>query len=262
GGGEWCWGIKIIGGLVMAVVAAMVGCGGGQGWSFAAKVGGDGWVNVLDDSCIKKFKFGISLMGKAKDVFAIPNLPRIISKEGFQNVKLSYLGGMWDLFEFDSLASKEKFLNHSDAWFPNFQEEDQDDLFSDGESQEGDVTNKADNNESDVDRVSKSSFMHENDTAHKDVNIEYPWPIGVFKMGLGHVSRPGIGSRGSRWFIFLGTLVTCCFMAIGPPIWITDDFEALVFGMSIHATFFTFEVSDETITIGADTLLNNGEQRL
>nr|GEV05312.1 DNAse I-like superfamily protein [Tanacetum cinerariifolium] len=34
----------------------------------------------------------------------------------------------------------------------------------------GDVANKADNNENDVDRVSESSFMHENDTAHKDVN--------------------------------------------------------------------------------------------
>nr|GEZ38133.1 RNA-directed DNA polymerase, eukaryota [Tanacetum cinerariifolium] len=126
---------------------------------------------------------------------------------------------MWVLFEFDSLASKEKFLNHSgigswfteliqatssfenderivwisieglpikawtpntfrkisslwelDAWFPNFQEDDQDDLSSDGESQEGDITNKADNNESDADRVSESSFMHENNIAHKDVN--------------------------------------------------------------------------------------------
>nr|GEX85122.1 ribonuclease H-like domain-containing protein [Tanacetum cinerariifolium] len=63
-------------------------------------------------------------------------------------------------------------------------------------------------------------------------------------MGLGHASRPGIGGRGGRWFIFLGTLVTRCFISIGPPIWITDDFEALVFGMSIHATFFTFEVLD------------------
>nr|GEY49753.1 RNA-directed DNA polymerase, eukaryota [Tanacetum cinerariifolium] len=208
----------------------------------------------------------MSLIGRAKDVYAIPNLPCIISKEGFQNVKLLYLGGMWVLFEFDSLPSKEKFLNHSsigswfteliqvtnsfenderivwisikglpikawtpntfckiaslwgeyvewedadlkslsckhlclktnmkviinerqkviiqgkvywirikelDAWFLNFQEDEQDDLSSDGESQEGDVANKADNNESDVDRVSKSSFMHENDTAHKDVN--------------------------------------------------------------------------------------------
>nr|GEV19578.1 Ty3/gypsy retrotransposon protein [Tanacetum cinerariifolium] len=57
-----------------------------------------------------------------------------------------------------------------DAWFPNFQEDDQDDLSSDGESQKGDVANKADNKESDVDRVSESSFTHENDTAHKDVN--------------------------------------------------------------------------------------------
>nr|GEX67867.1 RNA-directed DNA polymerase, eukaryota [Tanacetum cinerariifolium] len=62
---------------------------------------------------IKEFDFGMSLMGRAKDVSAIPNIPCIISKEGFQNVKLSYLIGMWVLFEFNSLASKEKFLNHS-----------------------------------------------------------------------------------------------------------------------------------------------------
>ncbi|GKB79051.1 RNA-directed DNA polymerase, eukaryota [Tanacetum coccineum] len=59
----------------------------------------------------------MSLMGRAKDVSAIPNLPCIISKEGFQNVKLSYLGGMWVLFEFDSLTS-EKFLIFP-AWTPN-----------------------------------------------------------------------------------------------------------------------------------------------
>nr|GEY37585.1 RNA-directed DNA polymerase, eukaryota [Tanacetum cinerariifolium] len=219
---------------------------------------------VLDETCIKEFDFGMSLIGREKDVYAIPNLPCIISKEGFQNVKLSYLGGMWVLFDFDSLPSKEKFLNHSDigswfteliqaissfenderivwisieglpikawtpntfrkvaslwgeyvereevdlkylsrkhlclktnmkviinerqkviiqgkvywirikeldAWFPNFHKDDQDDLSSDGKSQEGDVANKADNNESNVDRVSESSFMHENDTAHKD----------------------------------------------------------------------------------------------
>nr|GEX15696.1 ribonuclease H-like domain-containing protein [Tanacetum cinerariifolium] len=222
-------------------------------------------VLVLDETCIKEFDFGMSLMGRAKDVSAIPNLPCIISKEGFQNVKLSYLEGMWVLFEFDSLVSKEKFLNHSgfgswfteliqatssfenderivwisieglpikawtpstyhcifmgkyvewedtdlkslsckhlclktnmkviinerqkvtiqgkvywirikelDAWFLNFQEDDQCDLSSDGESQEGDVANKADNNESDVDRVSELSFMHKNDTTHKDNNV-------------------------------------------------------------------------------------------
>ncbi|GJZ63602.1 hypothetical protein Tco_0620023 [Tanacetum coccineum] len=148
---------------------------------------------VLDDTCIKEFDFGMSLMGRAKDVYAIPNLPCIYSKEGFQNVKLSYLGGMWVLFEFDSLTTKEKFLNHSGigswfteliqatnsfennkrivwipieglpikAWTPNTFQDDQDDLSSDGESQKGDVANKVDNNESDVDKVSESSFKHE-----------------------------------------------------------------------------------------------------
>nr|GEU59693.1 RNA-directed DNA polymerase, eukaryota [Tanacetum cinerariifolium] len=164
---------------------------------------------VLDETCIKEFNFGMSLMGRVKDVSSIHNLPCIISKEGFQNVKLSYLGGMWVLFEFDSLALKEKFLNHFGigswfteliqadssfkneerivwisieglpikAWTPNTfckitsLSNDQDDPSFDGESQEGNVANKGDNNESDVDRVSKSSFMHENNTAHKDVNI-------------------------------------------------------------------------------------------
>ncbi|GJV03110.1 RNA-directed DNA polymerase, eukaryota [Tanacetum coccineum] len=208
----------------------------------------------------------VSNHGKTVDN-VVSNLLQPENDYGFQNVKLSYLRGMWVLFEFDSLTTKEKFLNHSgigswfteliqatssfenderivwisieglpikawtpntfrkiaslwgeyvewedddlkslsckhlclktnmkviinerqkviiqgkvywirvkelDAWFPNFQEDDQDDLSSDGESQEGDVANKADNNESDVDRVSESSFMHENDTAHKDANI-------------------------------------------------------------------------------------------
>nr|GEW42984.1 RNA-directed DNA polymerase, eukaryota [Tanacetum cinerariifolium] len=152
-------------------------------------------------SFVKSFTVATDPKHTAKDVSAIPNLPCIISKEGFQNVKLSYLGGIWVLFEFDSLASKKKFLNHSSmgswfteliqatrsfkndertiwisieglpikAWTPNTFY-DQNDLSSDGESQEGDVANKADNNESDADRVLKSSFMHENDTAHKDIN--------------------------------------------------------------------------------------------
>nr|GEU89314.1 RNA-directed DNA polymerase, eukaryota [Tanacetum cinerariifolium] len=185
---------------------------------------------VLDETCIKEFDFGMSLMGSAKDVSAIPNPPCIISKEGFQNVKLgcgfslslilslqkrkfSIILGIsikawtpnpfrkiaslwgeyveWEDADLKSLSCKQLCLKTNmkviinekkkviiqgkvywirvkelDAWFPNFQ----DDLFSDGESQEGDVVNKDDNNESDVDRVSKSSFMHENGTAHKDVN--------------------------------------------------------------------------------------------
>nr|GEV77981.1 RNA-directed DNA polymerase, eukaryota [Tanacetum cinerariifolium] len=166
---------------------------------------------VLDETCIKEFDFGMSLMGMAKDVFAIPNLPCIISKEekflnhsdigswfteliqatnSFENderiVWISIEGlpiKAWTPNTFRKIASlwgEQKVIiqgkvywirvKELDTWFTNFQEDDQDDLSSDGESQECYVANKADNNESDVDRVSKSSFMHENDTTHKDVN--------------------------------------------------------------------------------------------
>ncbi|GKB11902.1 RNA-directed DNA polymerase, eukaryota [Tanacetum coccineum] len=235
---------------------------------------------VLDDTCIKEFDFGMSLMGR-----------------------LSYLGGMWVLFEFDSLTAKEKFLNHSgigswfteliqatssfenderivwisieglpikawtpntfrkiaslwgeyvewedddlkslsckhlclktnmkviinerqkviiqgkvywirvkelDAWFPNFQEDDQDDLSSDGESQEGDVANKADNNESDVDRVSESSFMHENDTAHKDANIFQKREVGSHLEDLSTLlwAYWKTGTKEQRMYLIIGT---------------------------------------------------------
>ncbi|GJU76450.1 hypothetical protein Tco_1273520 [Tanacetum coccineum] len=74
---------------------------------------------VLDESCIKEYDFSSSLMGKIKDVSAMPNLYTILSEEGFQNIKITYLGGMWVLLELDSIATKEKFLNHTGvgSWF-------------------------------------------------------------------------------------------------------------------------------------------------
>ncbi|GJR16633.1 RNA-directed DNA polymerase, eukaryota, nucleotide-binding alpha-beta plait domain protein [Tanacetum coccineum] len=76
-------------------------------------------VLVLDDSCIKEYDFSFSLIGKVKDVAAIPNLYSVLSNEGFHNVKLSYLGGMWILIELDDAKTKEKLLNHTGvgSWF-------------------------------------------------------------------------------------------------------------------------------------------------
>ncbi|GJW86032.1 hypothetical protein Tco_0159177 [Tanacetum coccineum] len=174
-------------------------------------------VLVLDDTCIKEFDFGMSLMGRAKDsTNSFENDERIvwISIEGLPikawtpNTfrKIASLWGEYVEWEDDDLKSlsckhlclktnmkviineRQKVIiqgkvywirvKELDAWFPNFQEDDQDDLSSDGESQEGDVANKADNNESDVDRVSESSFMHENDTAHKDANSGKKGEVG------------------------------------------------------------------------------------
>ncbi|GKC41380.1 hypothetical protein Tco_1059102, partial [Tanacetum coccineum] len=74
---------------------------------------------VLDDSCIVERDLSPSLMGKIKDINAMSNLYRILANEGFENVKLSYLGGMWVLMELDSIESKEKINNHVGvrSWF-------------------------------------------------------------------------------------------------------------------------------------------------
>nr|GEZ73472.1 RNA-directed DNA polymerase, eukaryota [Tanacetum cinerariifolium] len=58
-------------------------------------------------------------MSKVKEVSAIPNLRIILTKEGFQPVNISYLGGLWVLIEFDSSDSIENFCNHKGvrSWF-------------------------------------------------------------------------------------------------------------------------------------------------
>nr|GEV66192.1 RNA-directed DNA polymerase, eukaryota [Tanacetum cinerariifolium] len=74
---------------------------------------------VLDDSCIIERDLSRHAMGRVKDLNSIPNLQSILTKEGFPEVKLSYLGGMWVLLEPDTVAIKKKLLQHTgvNSWF-------------------------------------------------------------------------------------------------------------------------------------------------
>ncbi|GKA67797.1 RNA-directed DNA polymerase, eukaryota [Tanacetum coccineum] len=74
---------------------------------------------VLDDSHIVHRDLSFHVMGEAKQFMSIQKLPTILSKEGFSNVKLTYLGGLWVMMEFSSLITKEKFLHHVGvaSWF-------------------------------------------------------------------------------------------------------------------------------------------------
>nr|GEX67903.1 hypothetical protein [Tanacetum cinerariifolium] len=74
---------------------------------------------VLNDSCLMEHDFSYSLIGKIKYINALSNLCFILANEGFGNVKLSYLGGIWILIDIDSIASKEKISNHVGVglWF-------------------------------------------------------------------------------------------------------------------------------------------------
>nr|GEW51096.1 RNA-directed DNA polymerase, eukaryota [Tanacetum cinerariifolium] len=74
---------------------------------------------VLDDSCAVERDLSKHVMGKVKDVNSISNLRTILRDEGFSDVNLSYLGGLWVLFECDTMDTKVNLMGHAGvlSWF-------------------------------------------------------------------------------------------------------------------------------------------------
>ncbi|GKC46975.1 RNA-directed DNA polymerase, eukaryota [Tanacetum coccineum] len=78
---------------------------------------------VLDDSCIYNVDLSRHVMGRVKELSSIPNLRFILTKEGFMEVQLSYIGGLWVLIELKSVIIQSKFLHHTGvkSWFHELQ---------------------------------------------------------------------------------------------------------------------------------------------
>ncbi|GJX88543.1 RNA-directed DNA polymerase, eukaryota [Tanacetum coccineum] len=74
---------------------------------------------VIDDSCVVTRDLDNFVMGEVKQFSSINNLRVLLSNEGFQNVKVAYLGGLWVMFELESSKSKKKFMQHVGvaSWF-------------------------------------------------------------------------------------------------------------------------------------------------
>ncbi|GJV34567.1 hypothetical protein Tco_1394967 [Tanacetum coccineum] len=164
---------------------------------------------VLDDDCLVDCDFSCSLMGKIKDLNALPNLYLIFSNEGFDNVKLTHLGGLWVLLDMDSIETKEKVVKHvgvgswfnelhqaSNSFSPKFIEEKDEDSQSgdetDDEKEENDKGNLVNDSENDndlveneLDHVSESSCMHDHNH-HASKRTEHPInsddPFEIYKI--------------------------------------------------------------------------------
>nr|GFC02899.1 RNA-directed DNA polymerase, eukaryota, reverse transcriptase zinc-binding domain protein [Tanacetum cinerariifolium] len=74
---------------------------------------------VLDDSCVSVRDLSWHVMGRVKDLNSILNLLTLLTKEGFLDVKLTYLGGMWVMVQLDNEVTKLKLLQHIrvNSWF-------------------------------------------------------------------------------------------------------------------------------------------------
>nr|GEZ17097.1 pentatricopeptide repeat-containing protein At3g61360 [Tanacetum cinerariifolium] len=59
-----------------------------------------------DDTSLVDRDLSNHAMGKVKDFSSIPKLYTILNDKGFSDVMLSYLGGLWALFEFNKMATK------------------------------------------------------------------------------------------------------------------------------------------------------------
>ncbi|GJW32197.1 RNA-directed DNA polymerase, eukaryota [Tanacetum coccineum] len=78
---------------------------------------------VLDDSCVNSVDLSRHVMGRVKELSSIPNLPSILTKEGFAEVQFSYLGGLWVLMDLNNENTQKKLLQHTgvNSWFHELQ---------------------------------------------------------------------------------------------------------------------------------------------
>ena len=66
-------------------------------------------VLVLDDSCVNHEEFPLCLNGKVKEFGVLANLKVLLGNEGFNDIGLRYLGGLWIMIVFHSLEVKKRF---------------------------------------------------------------------------------------------------------------------------------------------------------
>ncbi|GJV07812.1 RNA-directed DNA polymerase, eukaryota [Tanacetum coccineum] len=79
---------------------------------------------VLDDSCNNQCDFATTLIGKVKELSSLTNLKLVLANEGFDCIKLKYLGGFWVMIEFQSVLAKEKLKDNVAVgyWFSQLQQ--------------------------------------------------------------------------------------------------------------------------------------------
>nr|GEV74440.1 nucleotide-binding alpha-beta plait domain-containing protein [Tanacetum cinerariifolium] len=74
---------------------------------------------VLEDDCLNTKDLTLSLMGRVKEMASLANLKKALCNEGFDVIKISYLGELWVLLEFETVKTKESFRDNVGvgSWF-------------------------------------------------------------------------------------------------------------------------------------------------
>nr|GEZ89201.1 nucleotide-binding alpha-beta plait domain-containing protein [Tanacetum cinerariifolium] len=78
---------------------------------------------VLNDYCLNKKDYSLCLISKVKDFVSLANLKVVLGNEGFNNIKLSYMGGYWVMVSFPSVETMKNFQSNVrvESWFSQIQ---------------------------------------------------------------------------------------------------------------------------------------------
>ncbi|KAL4557832.1 hypothetical protein LXL04_036026 [Taraxacum kok-saghyz] len=121
----------------------------GNGMSFAVAVQGlknqqdvsnDSHSLVLDDSCLNLNDQSFTLVGKVKEFGSLLKLADVLSKEGFHDVVIRYMGGFWVSFEFKNakviVQGKVFHIRAREVigWNPEFVEDEEEDNEEDNDT--------------------------------------------------------------------------------------------------------------------------------
>ncbi|GJZ47629.1 hypothetical protein Tco_0601461 [Tanacetum coccineum] len=74
---------------------------------------------VLDDSCMVARDLDNFVMGEVRQFSSINNLSVLLHNEGFMDIEIVYLGGLWVMIKLGSAKTKLKFMKHTGvaSWF-------------------------------------------------------------------------------------------------------------------------------------------------
>ncbi|GKE41251.1 nucleotide-binding alpha-beta plait domain-containing protein [Tanacetum coccineum] len=76
-------------------------------------------VLVLDDDCVLSKDLSKCLLGRVKEFASLANIKMTLNNEGFMNIKISYMGEMWIMLEFEDIKAMKPFRDNVSigSWF-------------------------------------------------------------------------------------------------------------------------------------------------
>ncbi|GJX09835.1 RNA-directed DNA polymerase, eukaryota [Tanacetum coccineum] len=207
---------------------------------------------VLDDECLVERDLDNFVLGEVKDFSSINNLLILLSNEGFQHVRLVYLGGLWVMIELPSIETKTRFMKHVgvasglkvlelednkddcfaqlkvSVWSPSFKGVNDAEFVSDddsvnGEEEKNDDMSKKVNleDESDIEGVSETVFGDQDDPLVQELNQNsYPTEKKISQVKLLMISIYAPQSSASKRILwnYISNLIGCWdghYMVIG-----------------------------------------------